>query len=229
MTEVRPIDDLVAQYRVYGEVAPLGRVPALLGVGMLLAVAAAWLLEHQQGVAPALVPQHPTLVSASPVAVNRSNAEPLIGQASPPSGVAVSVAVAASAALAVKTQRPQCPQALAIYFPVGQAAPDAAGVQPELARLIGWAQQNPSAKLAVEGHADAQGHDEANLLLSYKRARAVASLLADGGVPPQQVQIAAAGSHAPVEGESADAHANRRVAVHIIDPNGCQTATPTNP
>lgn len=227
MTEVHPIDDLLAQYRVSGEAAPLKWVPVLLGAGMLQAVAAAWLFEHQQGLAPPSVPSHPTSISAGRVAVSTLDTKALIGQASPPSAVAAEPPVGTT--LAVKVQLPQCPRAFAIYFPVGQSVPDMTGVQAELARLVLWAQQNPSVKLAVEGHADAQGRDEANLLLSYKRARAVAALLADGGVPAHQVQIAAAGSHAPVEGESADARANRRVTLNIIEPTGCQSATPTKP
>jgi hypothetical protein len=46
------------------------------------------------------------------------------------------------------------------------------------------------------------------------------------GVLPQQIQLAATGSHSLVEGLPGDAQANRRVAVQINDPNGCQTTAP---
>jgi len=95
----------------------------------------------------------------------------------------------------------------------------------EFVELIDWARQNPGAKLVVEGHSDIVGVDESNVLLSYSRAKLVAGVLIDSGLSSQQVQLAAAGSHAPIEGIPADADANRRVIVRIIDQEHCLNRT----
>jgi outer membrane protein OmpA-like peptidoglycan-associated protein len=88
--------------------------------------------------------------------------------------------------------------------------------------MLDWVRHHASAKLFIEGHADAVGEDEYNVLLSYQRAKAVALLLEKSGIAPQQMQTSAMGSHGLIPGIPGHAEENRRVNVQIIDPDECR-------
>ncbi|MCK7533023.1 MAG: OmpA family protein [Marinilabiliales bacterium] len=95
-------------------------------------------------------------------------------------------------------------------------------IQGHLERLREWLNGHPEAKLAVEGHADAVGSERHNLLLSYRRAKAVVALLNEAGVPEQQMTILAAGENDPIEGIPTDSVDNRRVFLQIKGIENCQ-------
>ncbi len=73
----------------------------------------------------------------------------------------------------------------------------------------------------MEGHTDADGADDANLLLSQKRATWVCDYLAQLGVPRQQLKAIGYGERQPlfanttVEGRAR----NRRVEMLLVAPN----------
>jgi outer membrane protein OmpA-like peptidoglycan-associated protein len=74
-----------------------------------------------------------------------------------------------------------------------------------------------SARVAIEGHTDSQGADDANLALSRQRAEAVRRVLEDAGLPGARLSAAGKGETAPVaDNTSAGGRAaNRRVEIIV--------------
>ena len=72
-------------------------------------------------------------------------------------------------------------------------------------------------RLRVEGHADNQGEKAYNEELSLRRAHAVAQVLVDAGMPPQNVEVKAFGSSRPLvpNNSEEDRQQNRRVAIVV--------------
>ena len=70
----------------------------------------------------------------------------------------------------------------------------------------------PQARVVIEGHTDALGSDEYNLLLSFKRAMAVKTYLEQRhGVEPSRLRVVALGEAAPLNRANPSAPENRRV------------------
>lgn len=118
-----------------------------------------------------------------------------------------------------------CPPLVAIPFKRDSAKPVITDVKPALDDLIEFLNRHPEAKLSVEGHADAVGPDNYNLLLSYWRAKAVISLLTGSGIAEERMTLSAAGKYAPVEGLPRDAGENRRAVLQVRGAESCQTVT----
>lgn len=197
--------DRLLSYPVYGEGTPPALGVTLTAVGLLMAVGATWIVQSEMRL-PRPTPSVHQVVVPLPAA-------------SPSAAALVISPIAPGPAKA------PCPPPVALHFELAKARPDAVAMLPTLAGLAEWARLHPSARLSVEGHADLAGPDQSNLVLSYRRAKAVASLLQDIGVPPQQIHTTAAGSHAPVDVRPGEAAANRRATVQVSDPDNCITAT----
>ena len=76
----------------------------------------------------------------------------------------------------------------------------------------GIRQAGPGTKVVIEGHTDAVGGAEYNVLLSYKRAAAVQAYLVEKhGVNPANLRVLAMGRDTPLEGHNPFAPQNRRV------------------
>lgn len=106
-----------------------------------------------------------------------------------------------------------------LVFPSGSAQLGE-GDYPSLAALALWLAADPSRRVALVGHTDAQGGLEGNITLSRRRAASVLERLATTlDVPRRQMQAEGAGWLAPVatnltpEGREA----NRRVEVVLVD------------
>jgi len=67
-----------------------------------------------------------------------------------------------------------------------------------LDRLIETALRCPSADIEVAGHTDSDGDDNANKVLSEKRAQAVADYLVKAGLPPDRLKAVGYGSQQPI-------------------------------
>jgi len=67
-----------------------------------------------------------------------------------------------------------------------------------LDRLIETALRCPSANIEVAGHTDSDGDDNANKVLSEKRAQAVADYLVKAGLPPDRLKAVGYGSQQPI-------------------------------
>jgi len=84
-----------------------------------------------------------------------------------------------------------------VYFPTGGyqlTAADRAELDAAARVLV----DNPGVRLYVRGHADASGHPDANLLLSWRRAYAVKEYLAGKGVQTWRLTAKAYGDTQPV-------------------------------
>ena len=79
-----------------------------------------------------------------------------------------------------------------------------------IARIAELLKGEPQVKLQIEGHTDALGSDEYNLLLSQRRAQAVAASLVMHGVAPARLVVLGKGEGEPLTTNGNDPQ-NRRV------------------
>lgn len=101
--------------------------------------------------------------------------------------------------------------AMPINFEVGSArvAAKSMAYVHVVAQLLA---QEPSLRLTIEGHTDASGNAQRNLLLSWDRALAVYRLLVERyGVDGRRLQPLGRGAQDPLEGQAAESPVNRRV------------------
>jgi outer membrane protein OmpA-like peptidoglycan-associated protein len=75
--------------------------------------------------------------------------------------------------------------------------------------------------LLVEGHTDAQGSADKNMVLSQQRAEAVRSYLISQGIPSDKIRAQGIGSSRPVaDNGSAEGRANNRRVEIVVEPLG---------
>lgn len=88
-----------------------------------------------------------------------------------------------------------------------------------LRKLAAHLQQHPERLVLIEGFTDSVGSEAANLLLSQRRAEAVARALSTLGVAPQRLSTKGWGEAHPVAANTSDTNRalNRRVEVYISD------------
>lgn len=123
-------------------------------------------------------------------------------------------------------QHRDCPPAITVLFERNSASPVIADYsQVSLEKLRAWLRDHPQARLAVEGHTDSRGSERYNLLLSYRRAKAVAALLTKAGVPEARTTVFAVGENDPIAGIPANSDGNRRVFLYVKGIEGCQEAS----
>jgi len=77
--------------------------------------------------------------------------------------------------------------------------------------------KDPGETFLIEGHTDAVGSDRSNLILSDKRAEAVANLLTEVyGIPPENLSVQGYGERYLKIRTSGDEQQNRRVAIRRV-------------
>lgn len=88
---------------------------------------------------------------------------------------------------------------------------------PVLAEIVRYAGAHPEASLALEGHTDVVGDDDANQALSRARASAVRDALVERGVQANRISAVGYGESQPVAGnDTAGGRAlNRRVTLRL--------------
>eukprot|EP00873_Tetraselmis_striata_P030308 jgi/Tetstr1/450572/TSEL_037608.t1 len=105
-----------------------------------------------------------------------------------------------------------------ISFASGRTAPTAAseGVIAEIAGILAVC---PSLPVYVEGHTDADGRAETNLVLSLSRAEAVVDRLVEQGIDPQRLFAVGYGASLPVASNdtAAGKAKNRRIVFSFED------------
>ena len=119
--------------------------------------------------------------------------------------------------------RGDCEPLYYIYFDRDGTRPRDRNLSIKVNRLHTWLAAHPAAKVTIEGHTDSYGSEEWNLLVSHKRAKMVAKILASVGVPESQMKLRALGENAPLEGLPPESARNRRVALRILDGSSCVT------
>jgi peptidoglycan-associated lipoprotein len=97
-----------------------------------------------------------------------------------------------------------------VYFSFGSAILDSAD-QEQLGETASWLRQHPDQQVVIEGHTDAVGTSQYNLVLGEQRARAVRDYLIQLGVAEERLAIASLGEEQPVSEERRDL--NRRSEV----------------
>ncbi|MGJ4943377.1 OmpA family protein [Bradyrhizobium sp. HKCCYLS1011] len=95
---------------------------------------------------------------------------------------------------APKPTATECFQPLTIAFDHNSARPNPSDVRRSIEMLHRWLPRHGDATVLIDGHSDTTGTEDYNLLLSYARAKAVASELKRGGVPAKQISVRAAGA-----------------------------------
>ena len=105
-----------------------------------------------------------------------------------------------------------------VLFDVGQATLKPGAVN-EIVRLSEFLQTSPERRVRIEGHTDSTGSITTNLVLSQRRAEAVADTLAAAGVPRDRIVATGLGPDFPVASNATAAgrQQNRRVEVVIED------------
>jgi outer membrane protein OmpA-like peptidoglycan-associated protein len=88
--------------------------------------------------------------------------------------------------------------------------------QIKLAKLVGIVQAHPGLQLAIEGHTDNIGSDEANMKLSQQRADTVRSFLVQQGLAPDMVTAVGLGEGEPVADNSTNEGRQKNRRVEII-------------
>ncbi len=114
-----------------------------------------------------------------------------------------------------------CLPVLEISFARHSTRPSAGGLdQASVTQLRERVEAHPGGTVVVEGHADAPGSEEYNLLLSYRRAVAVAQLLAAAGIARERIVPRAYGEEAAGHMPGDNPH-DRRVVVRLEGMDGC--------
>jgi outer membrane protein OmpA-like peptidoglycan-associated protein len=118
----------------------------------------------------------------------------------------------------------ECFAPLAIAFERGSTRPNPADMKRSRAILQKALSRHVDATLVIEGHADASGSEDLNVLLSYSRAKAVAELLRKDGIPAQQIAVRAAGAGA-AHGDAEAVAADRKAVLRIAGVDDCDQLT----
>lgn len=139
---------------------------------------------------------------------------------SPPEEKPAAPLAKASGAFGSILMRP-CPPVFTFTFARNSVTPAVADRLNEIAYLRDWLGNHPQAKLVLEGHTDALGPEEYNLLLSHRRARTVATILTKAGLPGERLFVRAFGEQLPLTDSVATSPENRRVSVRTEGSDQC--------
>ncbi|WP_187264632.1 OmpA family protein [Pontibacter beigongshangensis] len=104
-----------------------------------------------------------------------------------------------------------------IFFNTGEYAL-AQDSKTELNKLISFLQQNKDLKIEIAGHTDDVGSDDANQVLSEKRARSVAEYLAGKGIGKDRLRSKGYGESRPKQPNTTEENRslNRRIEMKIL-------------
>jgi len=114
----------------------------------------------------------------------------------------------------------ECFQPVTIAFDHNSAQPNAADMQRSFGLVQRWLSRHGDANVLIEGHSDATGTEDYNLLLSYGRAKAIASELKRGGIPARQIAVRAAGAGEVLAGSKGSA-TERSAVLRIAGADEC--------
>lgn len=104
-----------------------------------------------------------------------------------------------------------------VYFEFGSGVDFMAASRPVLDQLRSYLRGHPAPEIAVIGHTDRVGSDQANDLLSRQRAETVRGFLVEAGIQAASMDVAGRGEREPVI-PTADEVAeprNRRVEINV--------------
>jgi peptidoglycan-associated lipoprotein len=175
----------------------LRRLASVLGLSLVLAVAAAGCHKKVPPPAPAPPPPPPP---AAPVTPPPPPPPPAPAPTPPPRPLTEEEIFARKSLADLNAERPLDD----VYFDLDKSEirDDA---KPRLQKDADWMKKWTSTQVSVEGHCDSRGSAEYNLALGSRRANAVKEYLANLGVPAGRLTVVSKGKEQPVcseEGES---------------------------
>ena len=113
-----------------------------------------------------------------------------------------------------------------VLFDTGQATLKPGAVN-EVVRLAQFLDENPGRSVRIEGHTDSTGSLTTNLVLSQRRAEAVADTLAAAGVPRGRIVATGLGPDFPVASNDTAAGRQQNRRVEVVIENAPAGAGPT--
>jgi outer membrane protein OmpA-like peptidoglycan-associated protein len=113
-----------------------------------------------------------------------------------------------------------------VLFDVGQATLKPGAVD-EIVRLATFLRENPDRAVRIEGHTDSTGSAATNMVLSQRRADAVADTLTAAGIPRSRVVAVGYGPDAPVATNATPAGRQQNRRVEVVIENAPTTARVT--
>jgi outer membrane protein OmpA-like peptidoglycan-associated protein len=122
---------------------------------------------------------------------------------------------------AVESSPSDCPPLFMVNFARGAALPQGTDLVGKARRLGDWLSNHPDARLVIHGHADAEGSEQYNLMLSFRRAQAFQKLLLRGGANAKQLTARAFGEYQPLAGIPEQSPRNRRATVELHGAPDC--------
>lgn len=114
-----------------------------------------------------------------------------------------------------------CLPTVSVPFARASARPILNGLETSIDPLREWIKLHRDAILLVEGHADATGPEQYNVVLSYSRAKAVIAWLVRSGFPERQMVVRAAGA-GPARNLPDGSANNRRVILQVEGVGTCE-------
>ena len=175
----------------------LRRLASVLGLSLVLAVAAAGCHKKVPPPAPAAPPPPPP---AAPVTPPPPPPPPAPAPAPPPRPLTEEQIFAGKTVDQLNAERPL--DDVLFDLDKSEIRDDA---KPRLQKNADWMKKWTSTQVSVEGHCDSRGSAEYNLALGSRRANAVKEYLANLGVPAGRLTVVSKGKEQPVcseEGES---------------------------
>ncbi|MGJ5072347.1 OmpA family protein [Bradyrhizobium oligotrophicum] len=229
---------------VAGEEAPIWLAAAFAVAGTLIAVMSAALWQQGSATPPVAtaampvmaVPQRDDRIAdAAPKRREARIVDPAPVVAAPPTPPAPVViappAPPVAPAAPPEPQSPAKPSAecfapLAVGFERGSARPNPADMKRSLAILQRTLARHGDATIIIEGHTDASGTEDLNVLLSYSRAKEIAAQLKREGLPAQRMSVRAAGA-GEARGDALAVAGDRKAVLRIAGVDDCSQLTAT--
>jgi peptidoglycan-associated lipoprotein len=182
----------------------LRRLASVLGLSLVLAVAAAGCHKKVPPPAPVAPPPPPP---AAPVTPPPPPPPPAPAPAPPPRPLTEEEIFARKSLADLNAERPLDD----VYFDLDKSEirDDA---KPRLQKDADWMKKWTSTQVSVEGHCDSRGSAEYNLALGSRRANAVKEYLTNLGVPAGRLTVVSKGKEQPVCSENGEScwQQNRR-------------------
>ena len=182
----------------------LRRLASVLGLSLVLAVAAAGCHKKVPPPAPAAPPPPPP---AAPVTPPPPPPPPAPAPAPPPRTPTEEEIFARKSLADLNAERPL--DDVLFDLDKSEIRDDA---KPRLQKDADWMKKWTSTQVSVEGHCDSRGSAEYNLALGSRRANAVKEYLTNLGVPAGRLTVVSKGKEQPVCSEAAEScwQQNRR-------------------
>ena len=182
----------------------LRRLASVLGLSLVLAVAAAGCHKKVPPPAPAAPPPPPP---AAPVTPPPPPPPPAPAPAPPPRPLTEEEIFARKSLADLNAERPL--DDVLFDLDKSEIRDDA---KPRLQKDADWLKKWTSTQVSVEGHCDSRGSAEYNLALGSRRATAVKEYLTNLGVPAGRLTVVSKGKEQPVCSEAAEScwQQNRR-------------------